>query len=55
MKKLKIIQITGVLILLLGVIIRAGAGEYYGTALGLFGLVIYVVARLTLWVKSNND
>ena len=55
MKILKILQIVGVLMLLLGVIIRAGAGEFYGMYLVLIGILIYAVARLTYWVQSKND
>lgn len=54
MKKLKIAQVIGILILLLGVIIRAGAGEYYGTALAVLGILIYAVARVTAWIQSDK-
>jgi len=55
MKTLKIIQIIGVLILLLGVIIRTGTGDYSGTAIAMLGILIFTVSRLTLWVQSKSD
>lgn len=54
MKKLKIAQVVGILILLLGVIIRAGAGEYYGMWLVVFGIMIYATARIAAWVKDDK-
>ncbi len=54
MKTLKIIQIVGVLVLLLGVIVRSGTGAYYGTAIAMLGILIYAVARLMAWVKSDK-
>jgi len=55
MKTLKIIQIIGVLILLLGVFIRTGTGDYSGTAIAMLGILIFTVSRLTLWVQSKSD
>lgn len=55
MKTLKLVQIVGVLILLFGVIVMAGAKEHYGTFFALLGLLIYAVARLTTWVKSDKE
>lgn len=55
MKKLKIAQVVGVLLLLFGVIVRAGAGELYGTYFMLLGILIYATARVIAWVKSDKD
>ena len=55
MKKLKIAQLIGILLLLLGVIIRAGTGEYYGMYFVLLGLMVYTVARVTAWIKSDKE
>jgi hypothetical protein len=54
MKKLKIAQLIGVLILLLGVIIRAGAGEFYGMWLVVIGLLVYTVARIWAWIANDK-
>ena len=54
MKKLKIAQVIGIVILLLGVIIRAGTGEYYGTVLAVLGVLIYAIARVTTWIQSDK-
>lgn len=54
MKAWKIVQLAGVLILLLGVIIRAGTGEYYGTGVALLGVVLYATGRVTAWLKSDR-
>lgn len=53
MKALKIAQLVGILMLLVGVIIRAGAGEFYGMHLALLGLLIYTVAKVTAWIKTD--
>lgn len=55
MKKLKIAQLIGILLLLLGVIIRAGTGEFYGMYFVVLGILIYTVARVTAWIKSDKD
>jgi drug/metabolite transporter (DMT)-like permease len=54
MKKLKITQLIGILLLLLGVVIRAGAGEYYGTGLAVLGLLIYAAAKVSAWIKNDK-
>jgi len=53
MKVLKIIQIVGVLLLLLGVIVRV-SGEIYGMHLALLGLLTYTVGRVGAWLKSDR-
>lgn len=55
MKKLKIAQIIGVLLLLLGVTIRTGTGEIYGMYFVVLGLLIYVIARIFAWMKSDKN
>ena len=52
MKALKIAQIIGVLILLIGVVVRVG-GEFYGMHLALLGLLTFVVGRIGAWLKSD--
>lgn len=52
MKAWKIVQLVGVLLLLLGVVIRVG-GEFYGVHLALLGVLIYTVGRVTLWLKKD--
>lgn len=53
MKTWKIAQLIGVLMLLAGVVIRVN-GEIYGVHLAMLGLLIYVVAKVTLWIKSDK-
>ncbi len=55
MKKFKIAQVVGVLLLLFGVIVRAGTGEIYGMYFVLLGIIIYATARVMAWVKSDKD
>lgn len=55
MKELKIAQVIGVLLLLFGVIVRAGTGEIYGMYFVILGVLIYATARVTAWVKSDKD
>lgn len=54
MKTWKIVQLVGVLVLLLGVIIRAGTGEYYGTGLAVLGVLVFAVSRVAGWLKSDQ-
>lgn len=54
MKNWKIAQLIGVLVLLTGVVVRVG-GEIYGTHLALLGLLVYTVAKITLWVKNDRE
>lgn len=53
MKAWKIAQIVGVLILLVGVVVRVN-GEIYGMHIAVLGTVIYAVARLGAWLKSDK-
>lgn len=54
MKAFKILQILGVLLLLLGVIVRVG-GEFYGMHLAILGLLLFVVGRLGAWMRSDKS
>lgn len=51
MKKWKIVQIIGFLILVIGVITRVG-GEYVGTFVAIVGLLVFVVGRLAAWLNE---
>jgi hypothetical protein len=53
MKAWKIVQLVGVLLLLLGVVVRV-SGELAGMWLVVLGVLLYTVARVTLWLKSDN-
>ena len=53
MKAWKILQIVGVLLLLVGVVVRVG-GEFYGMHMALLGLLMFVVGRLGAWLKSDK-
>lgn len=52
-KVYKIVQLVGVLLLLLGVIIRAGAGEYYGIWLVMIGVILYAGGRIGAWLARG--
>lgn len=54
MKAWKITQLVGFLILIVGVIIRAGTGEYYGTGLTLLGVIVFAAGRVGAWLKSDR-
>lgn len=47
----KLLQLVGVALLLVGVIARAGADEYWGVGLALLGLVLFAVGRIAAWLK----
>jgi uncharacterized membrane protein len=53
MKAWKIVQIVGVLLLILGVVIRV-AGEFYGIHVALVGLLMYTIGRMATWLKSDE-
>lgn len=55
MKKLKIAQLVGVLLLLVGVIIRAGTGSADGMYLVIFGVLIYTISKVSAWIISDKD
>lgn len=50
-KPLKALQLAGVLLILVGVIARAGAGEYWGTAAALLGGVLFTLGKVLAWWK----
>jgi hypothetical protein len=52
-KSLKALPLLGVLLLLVGVIARAGAGEYWGTALALLGTLLFALGRVLAWWKNG--
>jgi RNA polymerase subunit RPABC4/transcription elongation factor Spt4 len=52
-KKYKVLQLVGVLVLLFGVIVRAGTGEYWGTAVAMLGLLLFVAGRLGAWWRHG--
>lgn len=49
----KITQLVGVLLLLIGVVVRVG-GQIDGTAVALLGLVLFAVGRIGGWLKSDG-
>jgi hypothetical protein len=51
-KTLKVIQLVGVVLLLLGVVIRVG-GEIYGTHTAVLGVLLYAFGRIALWLKRD--
>lgn len=53
MRNWKIAQIVGVLVLLLGVVVRVG-GEIYGTGIALLGLLVFVAGRVGAWLRSDK-
>jgi hypothetical protein len=54
MKAWKITQVVGFLLLVIGVIARAGAGEYWGTGLALVGVIVLAIGRVGAWLKSDQ-
>jgi hypothetical protein len=49
----KLLQLFGVLVLLFGVVVRAGTGEYWGTAVALLGLLIFIIGRIAAWLRHG--
>lgn len=54
LKHWKIIQIVGFLALALGVVVRAGSGEYWGTGVAMLGVLVYAIGRVGAWLKSDR-
>jgi Na+-driven multidrug efflux pump len=48
---MKLLQLIGVVLLLLGVIARAGAGEFWGTWLALIGFLLFAAGRVIAWLR----
>jgi hypothetical protein len=53
MRAWKVVQLVGVLLLLLGVVIRVG-GEFYGMWLVIVGVLMYAIGRIASWLKSDQ-
>lgn len=53
MKAWKVVQIAGVLLLLLGVVVRIG-GTMEGMWLAVLGVLLYAVGRVAAWLKSDQ-
>lgn len=54
MKAWKITQIVGFLLLVVGVIAAAGAGEHWGYGLAMLGVLVLAVGRVGAWLKSDK-
>lgn len=54
MRRWKVVQLVGILILLTGVVLRAGAGEVYGTGIGAVGVLIFAIGRIAGWLLSDR-
>jgi hypothetical protein len=52
-KPLKALQLVGVVLLLFGVAVRTGTGEFYGTWLAFIGLLMYAVGRIGAWWRNG--
>lgn len=52
-KPLKALQTLGFVLLVVGVIARAGAGEYWGTGLAMLGLALFFLGRFLAWWKNG--
>ncbi|EWS53321.1 hypothetical protein [Methylibium sp. T29] len=52
-KPLKALQTVGFVLLVIGVIARAGAGEYWGTGLAMLGLALFFLGRFLAWWKNG--
>lgn len=52
MKKLKVAQVIGILLLLIGMIIRI-SGDLDGMWMVIVGVMVYATARVSAWVKSD--
>lgn len=52
MRHWKIVQLVGVLLLLLGVVIRVG-GEFYGMWLVVIGVMLYALGRVMVWLTKD--
>lgn len=48
-KPLKAVQLIGLIMLFLGVAVRAGAGEYWGSFMAFTGFSIWVIGKTLAW------
>jgi hypothetical protein len=53
MLKWNIVQLVGVLLLILGVIVRVG-GEFYGMHAAVLGVLLFTVGRVAAWLKDDK-
>lgn len=49
----KLLQLVGVLLLLVGVAARTGAGEFWGAHLAVVGLMMFTVGRIAAWLHHG--
>lgn len=54
MKPWKITQIVGFALLVSGVVVRAGTGDYVGTGIGMLGVLVFAVGRCGAWLRSEQ-
>lgn len=52
-KTLKALQLVGFALLAVGVIARAGAGEFWGMWLAVIGVAMLAIGRLLAWWKNG--
>ena len=52
-KSFKALMTAGFLLLVIGVIARAGVGEIWGTGLALFGFGLFVLGRFLAWWRNG--
>lgn len=52
-KPIKALQLVGFLLLALGVIVRAGSGEFWGTWVALIGFLLYALGRVAAWWRNG--
>jgi hypothetical protein len=51
-KLYKALQIAGVLLILIGVVVRVD-GEIYGTGIAVLGVLLYAAGRIGAWWKTG--
>jgi hypothetical protein len=52
-KTFKALQLIGFLMIFVGVIARAGAGEYWGSFLALTGFVVWALGKALAWWRTG--
>jgi hypothetical protein len=53
-KKLKLVQLLGIALLLLGVILRIATGESLWIGVAVCGLLVYAFSRIAFWLRSDT-
>jgi hypothetical protein len=48
---IKLVQLIGLALLVLGVISRAATGEFWGTWLAIIGFLLFATGRVSAWLK----